>query len=105
MDIVRPYNNEPTGYLATTSQEFADAIEKVLVAGDATLDMQLRARDSVQERFSEKVFEEGFQKCMHEALSREALTIYGRYMIDPPEGGWPVDEEVDKKDKGKKKDK
>ncbi|KAK3842312.1 MAG: mannosyltransferase [Linnemannia gamsii] len=102
MDIVRPYNNEPTGYLATTPQEFADAIEKVLAAGDATLDMQLRARDSVQERFSEKVFEEGFRKCMHEALSREAITIYGKYMIDPPEGGWPSVVEEDSKTTSKK---
>ncbi|KAF9152405.1 asparagine-linked glycosylation protein [Linnemannia schmuckeri] len=102
MDIVRPYNNKPTGYLASTPQEFADAIEKVLSAGDSTLDMQLRARDSVQERFSEKVFGDGFQKCLHEALSREAITIYGRYMIDPPEGGWPSLVEEDKK---KKKDK
>ncbi|KAG0298245.1 asparagine-linked glycosylation protein [Linnemannia gamsii] len=102
MDIVRPYNNEPTGYLASTPQEFADAIEKVLSAGDSTLDMQLRARDSVQERFSEKVFGDGFQKCLHKALSREAITIYGRYMIDPPEGGWPSivdDEKKNKKDK------
>ncbi|KAK3833815.1 MAG: hypothetical protein JOS17DRAFT_682804 [Linnemannia elongata] len=102
MDIVRPYNNEPTGYLASTPQEFADAIEKVLSAGDSTIDMQLRARDSVQERFSEKVFGEGFLKCLHEALSREAITIYGRYMIDPPEGGWPSVVEEDKKEKEKK---
>ncbi|KAF9929394.1 asparagine-linked glycosylation protein [Linnemannia zychae] len=93
MDLVRPYNNEPTGYLASTPQEFADAIEKVLAAGDATVDMQLRARNSVQERFSEKVFEEGFEKCMHKVLTREAITIYGRYMLDPPEGGWPTAEE------------
>ncbi|KAF9289961.1 asparagine-linked glycosylation protein [Linnemannia elongata] len=105
MDIVRPYKNEPTGYLASTPQEFADAIEKVLSAGDSTLDMQLRARDSVQERFSEKVFGEGFQKCLHEALSREAITIYGRYMIDPPDGGWPSMVEEDKKEKEKRKDK
>ncbi|KAF9123167.1 asparagine-linked glycosylation protein [Mortierella sp. 14UC] len=103
MDIVRPYNNEPTGYLASTPQEFADAIEKILAAGDSTLDMQLRARDSVQERFSEKVFVDGFQKCLHEALSREAITIYGKYMLDPPEGGWPS--VVEEKETKTKKDK
>ncbi|KAF9907992.1 asparagine-linked glycosylation protein [Linnemannia zychae] len=103
MDIVCPYNNEPTGYLASTPQEFADAIEKVLAAGDATLDMQRRARDSVQERFSEKVFEDSFQKCLHKMLSREAITIYGKYILDPPEGGWPS--VVDEKETKTKKDK
>ncbi|KAF8932524.1 mannosyltransferase [Dissophora ornata] len=88
MDIVRPYNNQPTGYLATTPQEFAEAIEKVLSASDSIVDMQLRARDSVQERFSEKVFGEQLQKCMHEVLFREKVTVYGHKLIDPPEGGW-----------------
>ncbi|KAG0001309.1 asparagine-linked glycosylation protein [Entomortierella chlamydospora] len=86
MDIVRPYNNLPTGYLATTPQEFADAIEKVLSTDEAELlDMQIRARDSVQERFSEKVFADQFEKCMHETLAREKVTIYGRHMVPPPE--------------------
>ncbi|KAF9942058.1 asparagine-linked glycosylation protein [Modicella reniformis] len=83
MDIVRPYNNQPTGYLAKTSQEFAEAIEKVLSSDDSIVDMQMRARDSVQERFSEKVFGDQLQKCMHEVLSRERVTIYGRKLIDP----------------------
>ncbi|KAG0302236.1 asparagine-linked glycosylation protein [Dissophora globulifera] len=85
MDIVRPYNNQATGYLASTPQEFADAIEKVLSADSSIQDMQLRARDSVQERFSEKVFGEQLQKCLHEVLSREKVTIYGHRLIDPPE--------------------
>ncbi|KAG0203126.1 asparagine-linked glycosylation protein [Mortierella sp. GBA30] len=88
MDIVRPYNNLPTGYLATTPQEFADAVEKVLSADETIIEMQRRARDSVQERFSEKVFGDQLQKCMHKALSREKVTIFGRKLIDPPEGGW-----------------
>lgn len=87
MDIVCPYNNEPTGYLAKTPQEFADAIEKVLSADDSIVDMQIRARDSVQERFSEKVFEEQLRKCLHQVLSRERVTIYGRKLIDPPQDG------------------
>ncbi|KAG0049999.1 asparagine-linked glycosylation protein [Gryganskiella cystojenkinii] len=87
MDIVRPYNNEPTGYLATTPKEFAVAIEKVLSTDDTTLiEMQRRARDSVQERFSEKVFGEQWRKSMHEALKRERITIFGHKMIDAPEG-------------------
>ncbi|GJJ71297.1 alpha-1,2-mannosyltransferase [Entomortierella parvispora] len=86
MDIVRPYNNEPTGYLATTPKEFADAMEKVLSADDSTLvEMQRRARDSVQERFSEKVFGEQWRKNMHEVLQRERVTIFGHKMIDPPD--------------------
>jgi alpha-1,2-mannosyltransferase len=71
--------------LAKTPQEFADAIEKVLSADDSIVDMQIRARDSVQERFSEKVFEEQLRKCLHEVLSRERVTIYGRKLIDPPQ--------------------
>ncbi|KAF9177860.1 asparagine-linked glycosylation protein [Haplosporangium sp. Z 11] len=93
MDIVRPFNNQPTGYLATTPQEFADAIEKVLTADESTVDMQLRARDSVQERFSEKVFGDKLQECMHEVLSREKVTIFGRKLIDEPEGGWLTEPE------------
>ncbi|KAF9280632.1 asparagine-linked glycosylation protein [Mortierella alpina] len=88
MDIVTPYNNQPTGYLATTPQEFAEAIEKVLSADNTIVDMQRRARDSVQERFSEKVFCDQLRKCLHEVLSREKVTIFGRKLIDPPEGGW-----------------
>ncbi|KAF9175124.1 asparagine-linked glycosylation protein [Mortierella sp. AD010] len=66
--------------------EFADAIEKVLSTDEAELlDMQIRARDSVQERFSEKVFADQFEKCMHETLAREKITIYGRHMVPPPE--------------------
>ncbi|KAI1318251.1 asparagine-linked glycosylation protein [Mortierella claussenii] len=86
MDIVRPFHNSPTGYLATTSQEFADAIEKILTTNDsALLEMQRLARDSVQERFSEKVFGQQIQICMHEVLSREKVTIFGHKLIDPPE--------------------
>ncbi|KAF9112998.1 asparagine-linked glycosylation protein [Mortierella sp. AM989] len=86
MDIVQPYNNEPTGYLATTAQEFADAIEKVLSTDEsALLDLQIRARDSVQERFSEWVFGNQLQNCLHEILSREKITIYGRKMVPLPE--------------------
>ncbi|KAF9335904.1 asparagine-linked glycosylation protein [Podila minutissima] len=85
MDIVRPFNNAPTGYLATTAQEFAEALEKVLVADESSLlDMQLRARDSVQERFSEKVFGDQIQKCLHQVLSREKVVIFGSNLIPAP---------------------
>ncbi|ORZ12049.1 hypothetical protein BCR41DRAFT_308093 [Lobosporangium transversale] len=86
MDIVRPFHNQPTGYLAITPQEFADAIHKVLTTpDDRLLDMQLCARDSVQERFSEKVFSDQIQKCLHKVLSREKVTIFGTKLIDPPQ--------------------
>lgn len=85
MDIVRPYNNAATGYLATTPQEFVEAIEKVLTADESSLlDMQLRARDSVQERFSEKVFGDQIQKCLHKMLSREKVVIFGSKLIPAP---------------------
>ncbi|KAG0080106.1 asparagine-linked glycosylation protein [Podila epicladia] len=85
MDIVRPFNNASTGYLATTSHEFAEALEKVLVADESSvLDMQLRARDSVQERFSEKVFGDQIQKCLHQVLSREKVVIFGSNLIPAP---------------------
>ncbi|KAF9433729.1 asparagine-linked glycosylation protein [Entomortierella beljakovae] len=86
MDIVQPYNNLPTGYLATTPKEFSEAIEKIISADEADLiDMQHRAQDSVQERFSERVFGDQLKKCLHETLSRERITIYGSKMIPPPE--------------------
>ncbi|KAG0027839.1 asparagine-linked glycosylation protein [Podila clonocystis] len=85
MDIVRPFNNAPTGYLATTPQEFAVALEKVLSTDESSLlDMQLRARDSVEERFSEKVFGDQIQKCLHEVLSREKVVIFGSKLIPAP---------------------
>ncbi|CAO3569185.1 unnamed protein product [Mortierella alpina] len=104
MDIVTPYNNQPTGYLATTPQEFAEAIEKVLSADESIVEMQRRARDSVQERFSEKVFGDQLQKCLHEVLSREKVTIFGSKLIDPPEGGWaPIDPTAEFSESAKKK--
>ncbi|KAG0347612.1 asparagine-linked glycosylation protein [Podila humilis] len=93
MDIVTPYNNAPTGYLATTPQEFSDAIQKILDEDESSLlDMQLRARDSVQERFSENVFGKQIQKCLHQVLSREKVTIFGHKLVPPPEEEEPVPE-------------
>ncbi|KAF9572694.1 asparagine-linked glycosylation protein [Mortierella alpina] len=104
MDIVKPYNNQPTGYLAITPEEFAEAIENVLSADATIIEMQRRARDSVQERFSEKVFGDQLQKCLHEVLSREKVTIFGSKLIDPPEGGWaPLNSTAESSESAKKK--
>lgn len=57
MDIVRPYEGQRTGFLATTPAEYADALEAVF-ASDSPLDIDAlttAARASVS-RFSDEEF-------------------------------------------------
>ncbi|KAG0221978.1 asparagine-linked glycosylation protein [Actinomortierella wolfii] len=82
MDIVTPYKDQQTGYLATTADEFADAIEQVLTTSEDKLhDMQLAARDAVEERFSEKAFAARFFSPLHKVITGERRIIEGEKLL------------------------
>jgi len=60
-DIVVPFNSEPTGYHADDPDSFANALHKVLtLPADEQLAMRRRARAWAVQRFSEEVFEQGW---------------------------------------------
>ncbi|KAG0262242.1 asparagine-linked glycosylation protein [Actinomortierella ambigua] len=81
-DIVTPYKNQKTGYLATTAEEFAEAIDQVLTMDEDKLhDMQLAARDAVEERFSEKAFVARFFRPLHKAITGERRVIEGEKLL------------------------
>ncbi|KAF9968975.1 asparagine-linked glycosylation protein [Actinomortierella ambigua] len=81
-DIVTPYKNQKTGYLATTAEEFADAIDQVLTEDEDKLhDMQLAARDAVEERFSEKAFVTRFFRPLHQVITGERRVIEGEKLL------------------------
>jgi alpha-1,2-mannosyltransferase len=62
MDIVLPRNDQPTGYLAQTAEEYADFIEQIFQKSPNEREaIQLNARLSA-ERFSDEMFSE---KIMH----------------------------------------
>ncbi|XP_004349028.2 glycosyl transferase [Capsaspora owczarzaki ATCC 30864] len=65
MDIVTPFRGQPTGYLATTKEEYAQAILALLAMKDSERHaMQERARASVSSRFSDEVFACGFAEAV-----------------------------------------
>ena len=60
LDIVVPYQNKPTGYLASDIEGYANAIESVLkMSHEDRTEMCINARASV-ERFSEQEFDHSF---------------------------------------------
>eukprot|EP00043_Microstomoeca_roanoka_P017575 m.184115 g.184115 ORF g.184115 m.184115 type:complete len:507 (+) comp16663_c0_seq3:114-1634(+) len=69
-DIVVPHDGEPTGFLATTAQEYAKCIDDILTMSPKDRQaMQERARRSVNERFSEAEFQRSFLANMQPLLS------------------------------------
>jgi alpha-1,2-mannosyltransferase len=75
-DIVVPYNGHATGLLASTADEYARAIERVLQMSDAQrTELQVNARQSLQ-RFSDETFARNviealdtlpsFQRALHQ---------------------------------------
>ncbi|KAJ3031639.1 UNVERIFIED_CONTAM: asparagine-linked glycosylation protein [Siphonaria sp. JEL0065] len=70
MDIVNADPRSPTGYLATTKEEYASAIATALsLSGKDQIAIRKRARDSVLTRFSTKSFQEGFLTAVEGILS------------------------------------
>ncbi|OCH87325.1 mannosyltransferase [Obba rivulosa] len=61
LDIVVPFEGEPTGYHATSPETFAEALRTVLTLSlQAELAMRSRARKWAVQRFSEDEFEKGW---------------------------------------------
>lgn len=64
LDIVVPYDSQPTGFHATTAETFADRLHDIMSMDDASQQaMRPRARANATERFSEAVFEKGWRKA------------------------------------------
>ncbi|KAH9480376.1 GDP-Man:Man(3)GlcNAc(2)-PP-Dol alpha-1,2-mannosyltransferase [Psilocybe cubensis] len=62
-DIIVPFNGEPTGFHARTTQEFADAMHTVLSLNpEEESGMRWRARAWAVQRFSEEEFERGWNE-------------------------------------------
>jgi len=60
-DIVVPFNGEPTGYHATSPENFAEALHTVLtLSPEVELAMRQRARTWAVQRFSEAEFEKSW---------------------------------------------
>eukprot|EP00033_Pygsuia_biforma_P001125 GCRY01001282.1.p1 GENE.GCRY01001282.1~~GCRY01001282.1.p1 ORF type:complete len:462 (-),score=103.13 GCRY01001282.1:1121-2506(-) len=69
-DIIVPFNNRPTGYLASTPLEYADRIEAILeMTEEERLLISSGARDSVASRFSEEVFRRNFADLIEPLVS------------------------------------
>ena len=60
LDIVTPHNDNPTGFLASTEQQYSDKMQQIFNMSSAERqNIRENARDSVY-RFSEMEFEVGF---------------------------------------------
>ncbi|KAI8926932.1 hypothetical protein BC831DRAFT_399272 [Entophlyctis helioformis] len=69
MDIVKPFNSKPTGFLATTEEEYAERMHEVLsLSPKERLALQQAARASVADRFSASAFADTFIACLSKAL-------------------------------------
>ncbi|KAF2864057.1 glycosyltransferase family 4 protein [Piedraia hortae CBS 480.64] len=69
-DIVIEVDGKPTGFRATTPEEFADGFAQALNLGsDETLAMRIRARKNSW-RFSEQVFAEAWTRRMEQLVDR-----------------------------------
>ncbi|CAB4484261.1 unnamed protein product [Rhizophagus irregularis] len=65
MDIVIPYNDNITGYLASTPEEFATKIANVFsLSEEEYKNVQINARENVIGKFSESVFQESISNLL-----------------------------------------
>ena len=61
MDIIIPWQTKPTGFLASTINEYVSALYQALTLSySEQLEMRNSARDSVSVRFSQDSFCRGF---------------------------------------------
>uniref|UniRef100_A0A5S6QIW8 GDP-Man:Man(3)GlcNAc(2)-PP-Dol alpha-1,2-mannosyltransferase n=1 Tax=Trichuris muris TaxID=70415 RepID=A0A5S6QIW8_TRIMR len=60
MDIVRPYNGEIVGFLASTEKEYAEALLKILLLSKSDRTRIQRAARKSTERFRTEIFEDKF---------------------------------------------
>lgn len=69
MDIVVPFNEKPTGFLATSIEEYAEKMQIILeLSNQEKLELQKRARESVLVRFSNETFSELISKYIQAFL-------------------------------------
>jgi alpha-1,2-mannosyltransferase len=70
MDIVTPFEGRQTGYLATTEEQYADAIAEICALSAAERhQIQDSARRSMASRFSEEVFDQNFLRQLEPAMA------------------------------------
>jgi len=63
-DIVVQYQGKPTGFLATTADEYAERIHEILSLSETEAsEIRRNAQESAQ-RFSDEVFAESFREAM-----------------------------------------
>ncbi len=75
LDIVVPYDNGPTGFLADDEDSYADAMERILsMTPAARLEIRRRARLSVT-RFSDQEFEGSFLAAVEPLMSTLRLWV------------------------------
>ncbi|KAM0790159.1 hypothetical protein ACM66B_005478 [Microbotryomycetes sp. NB124-2] len=74
LDIVVPFKGKPTGFHATTVEEFADKMKGILELDKETLhDMRTRARRNAVERFSTDEFERGWLQAWADLKNRARM--------------------------------
>lgn len=82
LDIVVPFNNQRTGFHATTAASFAEAMYQAMTMPDKeAVKMRKAARQAAEEKFSEKRFEEGWEKGW-----RRLTGLIGGVEVDDGEG-------------------
>jgi len=65
-DIVVPYKGKPTGYLATTADEYAERIHEILsMEPNEAAQIRRNAQESAK-RFTDEVFAESFRDALVE---------------------------------------
>lgn len=84
LDIVIDYNGGPTGFHASTAEEYAEGFSKALSLSKAeALKMRIRARDSAK-RFSEEAFDEKYLVQLGRLIHMELFPA----TPGPPFGQW-----------------
>ena len=70
LDIVVPYNDQPTGFLASDVESYTKCMAKIFSLSEKErTDIQLNARSSVQ-KFSDAEFENGFLSVFDNFMAR-----------------------------------
>lgn len=65
-DIVVPFQGKPTGFLATTADEYAERIHEILSMSETEASQIRRDAQMSAQRFTDEVFAESFRRAMIE---------------------------------------
>ena|SRR3569832_1594415 len=66
-DIVVPFQGKPTGYLASTAEEYGEAIYKILSLSPKEAEEMRRNAQASSARYSDQVFAQEFQRVILQA--------------------------------------